>query len=188
MLRRGNSSWVTHDKCIGESLGQTQKTGYFPKSSKEFFNWKKTRPLSGMNPLPASPPCMISCKPCFAIQQVSWLQGWTNLTEFIRGPWNIPSITSIFTQSSSQGFFSVSSITPTLPSFSSCPSRIPHSSNGSPATKWHPGGHQQAAVPCLHPDVSLYVKHKIYSTYMVNCEQRKQLSHPSQHHMAGCKK
>lgn len=48
-------------------------------------------------------------------------------------------------------------------------------------------GHWQE-LPLSPPRSGFSAKHKICSTYMVNCEQRKQLTHPSQHHMAGCKK
>lgn len=98
------------DKCTGESLGQTEKAGYFPKSSEEFFNWRKSR--VGWTPsLPAH--LVISCKPCFAIQQVSWLLGWTSPIGFIPGPGRAiflpshlhePAPPCQHTQSFSQGF------------------------------------------------------------------------------------
>lgn len=120
MLERGCSSWATVDKYTGESLGHTQKTSYFPKSREEFFHWGKPRPLGGMNPLPASAHHarqVISCKPSFTRQQVSWLLGWTSSTAFIPSPGNDillpshlhePAPSCQQTQHFSQGNFSLS--------------------------------------------------------------------------------
>lgn len=134
--------WV--NKSRGELLGQTQKTDYFPKSSEEFFKWRKPRPPSGMNPpLPAHPmpidsPQALLCHPAgftasrsnqsHRVHAVSWKS-------------HLPSITSLGACSLlptqpdnpfSQGFFPPSHpFAPRPPSFPSFPSRrsprpLPH--------------------------------------------------------------
>lgn len=188
--------WV--NKSRGELLGQTQKTDYFPKSSEEFFKWRKPRPPSGMNPpLPAHPMpnrWLIPRKPCFAIQQVSRLLGRTSPTGFTPCPGKAIFLPSPLWEPAPS--CQHSQIIPFPRDFSLRPTHLLPGHLPSPV---FPA--DVAPVPChttasrrapassspLPPPRCIYVNHKICSTYMVNCEQRKQLSHPSQHRMAGCK-